>query len=639
MLACPALLFSQESLHHVKVKIKGGRFFITADTTVFVQNDSLIEIPVNLDYMVSRYPPVNESNTYSNIREKVAQNKVTSSLYQLTFVDPGSRHHRNGKKTASQNPYEKYRGKVIRDIRFTRLDPFGPSISDTAGQPYSWFGRLGNSIHINTRPYILRDYLLVNSGELLDPVVINDNEVLIRNLSFIDDTRIVVVPLNHSSDSVDLVFVTKDKFSFGFNPIIKSFNDYSIKVWNENLYGLGHRIEGEVSVLTTRSPVTRFERGRYTIQNLNGTFIRGDIGYEIIDEQNVYNISFIRGFLPPTIKTAMGMGYKRYVFTDYFLDKDSVVALQDVDLEIQNAFLGHAFELFPTTYPNLHDVYLTSSIGVRRKLYNKRPILYKETPGRYRNTTLFLGSLSLSQNNFYRSNYFYEFGRTEDIPYGFLLNMTLGYETGENYNRMYSGFTISASDYINKFGYLFGEVNVGGYYHNNDIQEGLIDFKVRYASRLFRIRHNNVRLFTDIWYTRGIDRLADEYLRFTNQSGIKGFESQLIQGQQRLSCHIEPVVFTPWVFLGFRFVFFGFASYGVIGDPVGSVLENKVYSGYGLGIRIRNDNLVFNTLELSVRVYPNSPMDQDNVIWSMSGIPTPTFSNFLPKPPVENAYR
>ncbi len=391
--------------------------------------------------------------------------------------------------------------------------------------------------------------------------------------------------------------------------------------------------------MTSRSPVTRFEQGRYTIQNLNGTFIRGDLGYEILDDKNVYSVSFSRGFLPPTIKTGMGMSYKRYVYSDYFINQDSVSGLQDIDLEIQNAYIGHSFELFPASHPSLHNVYLTPGIRVRRQLYNKRPAYLDANAGNYRNTTLYMGSLSLSQNNFYRSNYFYEFGRTEDIPYGFYINMTMGYERGEQYDRLYSGFSISASDYINKFGYLFGEVNIGGYYHDNDIEQGLIDCRLRYASRLFRIRHNNVRLFTDIWYTRGIDRQPYEHLRFTNVSGIKGFESQLIQGQQRLSFLFEPVVFTPWVFLGFRFVFFGFASFGVIGDPVGSVLENQVYSGYGLGIRIKNDNLVFNTLELSVRVYPNSPMDQDNVIWSMSGIPTPTFSNFLPQSPGINVYR
>jgi len=42
-----------------------------------------------------------------------------------------------------------------------------------------------------------------------------------------------------NADSVDLLFITKDKFAFGFNPIIKSANNFTIKIWNENLYGLG----------------------------------------------------------------------------------------------------------------------------------------------------------------------------------------------------------------------------------------------------------------------------------------------------------------------------------------------------------------------------------------------------------------
>ncbi|MCK4568973.1 MAG: hypothetical protein KAT76_01710 [Bacteroidales bacterium] len=639
LISCPTLLWGQNYGRIKNVKVKGGRFFISADTNYFVKNDSFILIPVNMDYMISRYPPINDADTYKNIRKKASSSKLMKSLYQMTFVDP-----KTGQATASKqlsnsaSPFDAYEGKIIRNIKFTTLEPFGPSLHDTSGVPYTWFGKFGNSVHIKTRSYILRSNLLISSGELIDPLVLADNEVLMRNLPYIDDTRIVIVPIENT-DSVDLLFITKDKFSFGINPIIKTASNISIKVWNENLYGLGHRVGGEVSIITNRSPVVHFDAGQYTIQNINGSFIRGDLGYVYIDDQHQYNISFSRGYLPPTINTGLGMSYKRYVFDDYFVDQDSIYIIQDVDLEFQSAYLGHAFNIYDNPDSKLHGIYLTPGFTIINKHYLKRPYVTTEYIGRYRNTIQFLGSISLSQNNFYESNYFFEFGRTENVPYGFILNLTAGLESGEHYNRLYSGFTFSASDYINKFGYLFGEIRIGGYYKDNNLEEGLLKISINHASRLFRFRHSHVRLFSSLWYTMGFDRLPGEFLRFDGDNGIHGFSSNLLIGQERLSFHIEPVVFTPWVFLGFRFVFFGYASFGMIGPGNKAIFDTYLYSGYGLGIRIRNDNLVLNTLELSIGIYPNSPSDQDNLIFNMGGIPTHKFDNFLPNPPGVQAFR
>ena len=639
LMICPTLLLSQENGETKRVKIKGGRFFISADTNYFVLDDSLITVPISLEYMISRYPPINEANAYKNIREKSSSSKILKSLYQLTFVDPGAGTISESKQPQqSASPYDAYEGKVIRDIKFMTLKPFGPSLNDTSGVPYTWIGKLGNSLHIETRSYILRSNLLISSGELVDPLVLADNELIIRNLPYIDDTRIVIVPIENS-DSVDLLFITKDKFSFGFNPIIKSANNFSIKVWNENLYGLGHRLAGEVSVITNRSPVARFDAGQYTIRNINGSFIRGELGYAFVDGQHQYNISFTRGYLPPTINTGLGMAYKRYIFDDYFLNQDSILKIQDVDLELQSAYLGHAFSIYKAPGSKLHGVYLTPGVSTIIKNFLKKPFVTEEYIGRYRNSILFLGSISLSQNNFYKSNYFFEFGRTEDVPFGFMLNLTGGLEVGEYYNRIYSGFSISASEYINRFGYLSGEIRIGGYYRENNLEEGLLKISINHASGLFRFRHSNVRLFTHIWYTRGFDRLPGEFLRFDGNNGINGFSSHLLTGQERLSFHVEPVVFTPWVFMGFRFVFFGYASFGMIGAQKEAIFDNYLYSAYGLGIRIKNDNLVFNTVEISIGIYPNAPSDQNNILFNMGGIPTPRFDNFLPKPPGMHAYR
>jgi hypothetical protein len=629
----------QPSEQLMKVRIAENHFFISADTSFFVASDTMIMIPGNLEYMISRYPPLNEAKTYRAIKRKVGSRKLLEPFYNLTFVDPGNDPgQKGGSVTESTDPFEMYKGMVIRDIRFVTLEPFGPSLRDTTGLPYSGIGKLGNAIHIKTRSYILRENLLISTGELLDPLTISDNELLIRSLSYIDDTRFVVVPVD-GADSVDVVVITKDKFSFGISPIIKSFDNVSIKLWNENLYGLGHHIEGEASFITSRTPVARFEHGNYTIPNINGSFISGNLGYDLIDGRHRYSIGFSRGYLPPAITTGLGMQYARYSWTEAMMQQDSVYLDSDFDMEIQHVFFGHTFALQKQEHSLLHNIYLTPGLSMLKRHYLERPETDEALIDNYRNFTLFLANLSISRNNFYNSNYFYEFGRTENVPYGFKLNMLGGLEIGEYYNRFYSGFNISASDYIRGVGYLYAEIGSGGYYHEGRIEEGLIGCRFDYASQLFRIRHNKVRLFSSVSYIRGINRSGTDYIRFEGNNGIRGFSSDVLRGNQRLSFHIEPVVFTPWVVMGFRFVFFAYAAMGMIGSEENYILDKQIYSGFGLGVRIKNDNLVFNALELSVSVFPRSPSDQQNIRFDASGIPTPGFSNFLPSPPGILPYR
>ncbi len=642
LLTFPALLTGQvvqpsDSL--MKVRVKGNRFFIASDTNFFVQNDTMLLVPGNLEYMVSRYPPLNDAGTYREIRQRMGKSRFLQPLYNLTFVDPGDGPEQGGEKLKeSTKPFKQYEGKVIRDIRFMTLEPFGPGIYDTAGQPYTTAGKVGNALHIKTRSYILRDNLLISEGELLDPLAISDNELLIRNLSYIDDTRFVVVP-DENSDSVDIVVITKDKFSVGINPIIKSYNNVTIKLWNENLYGLGHHIQGEASFIADRQPLARFEHGSYTIPNINGSFITGNIAYDLIDDTHKYSIGFTRGYLPPSINTGLGMQYARYSWEEESNGLDSVPGISDYEMEIQQLFLGHAFDLKDKENSLMHNIYITPGISILNRQYVSRPELIGDDTANHRNFTLFLGNLSLSRNNFYTSNYFYEFGRTENIPYGFMLNLLGGFEAGERYNRFYSGFYISASDYIPRAGYLYAGIGSGGYIRNGRIEEGLIECTVNYSSELFRIRHNKVRIFSYITYDRGINRAAEDYLRFDGNNGIKGFSSEAVTGNQRLSFQVEPVVFTPWVFLGFRFVFFAYAAIGVIGKEENYILDKQLYSGFGLGVRIKNDNLVFDALEISISFFPNSPADQKNFRFDAGGIPTPVFNNFLPGQPGTLPYR
>ncbi|MCD8540455.1 MAG: hypothetical protein LRY55_12330, partial [Leadbetterella sp.] len=49
-----------------------------------------------------------------------------------------------------------------------------------------------------------------------------------------------------------------------------------------------------------------------------------------------------------------------------------------------------------------------------------------------------------------------------------------------------------------------------------------------------------------------------------------------------------------------------YADLGLIADE-GRLWRSRVYSGFGLGIRLRNEHLTFNTIEFRLAYYPNVP--------------------------------
>ena len=90
-------------------------------------------------------------------------------------------------------------------------------------------------------------------------------------------------------------------------------------------------------------------------------------------------------------------------------------------------------------------------------------------------------------------------------------------------------------------------------------------------------------------------------------------------GDQKLSLSLETVQFSNFYIYGFRFVNFLFGDIGFVGPTNKSIFKNKLYSGIGIGVRIRNDNLVFKTFQLRLTYYPSITPGYEHLIFRMTG--------------------
>jgi hemolysin activation/secretion protein len=99
------------------------------------------------------------------------------------------------------------------------------------------------------------------------------------------------------------------------------------------------------------------------------------------------------------------------------------------------------------------------------------------------------------------------------------------------------------------------------------------------------------------------------------------------------------VLFSPINFYGFRFAFFGFVDLGILFGTNEFARNGEVLSSIGLGIRIRNDNLVFNTFQIRLGYFPNLPQYSRVNYFLVSGEQLLKPENFDPGPPIPLPYR
>ena len=156
-------------------------------------------------------------DTTSRIIDAVKDTKITKEILKSVTRKPEG--EENILNIRSEEAFMPFEGKIIRQILINHID-FERSITDSTTNIRSRLVRLGNKLHNTTKEWVIRDHVFFKEKKALNPYMLADNERYIRDLDFIVDARIIVVPLSSTADSVDVLVVTRDVFSIGgsFNP-------------------------------------------------------------------------------------------------------------------------------------------------------------------------------------------------------------------------------------------------------------------------------------------------------------------------------------------------------------------------------------------------------------------------------------
>src|SRR5690606_22497230 len=208
-----------------------------------------------------------------DIIEKVGENKTVKKLMGLITRDPRPERV----EIKSEKTFEKYQGKIIRKITVKQLG-FEQTVSDTSRVFKTFVARLANKIHLDTRASVVRNYMFVQEGDPLNPYRLADNERTLRNLDFILDAQIMIKPIPASSDSVDLLVITRDVFSLGGSISPRLPDQFRLGLKTINFAGLGQRIEYRQIYDRKRIPRLGYEFVT-EFSNVGGTFVDLLAGY------------------------------------------------------------------------------------------------------------------------------------------------------------------------------------------------------------------------------------------------------------------------------------------------------------------------------------------------------------------------
>jgi hypothetical protein len=89
---------------------------------------------------------------------------------------------------------------------------------------------------------------------------------------------------------------------------------------------------------------------------------------------------------------------------------------------------------------------------------------------------------------------------------------------------------------------------------------------------------------------------------------LKGFARTEPTGKGNLIINLETVTFTPWYFYGFKFAFFIYADLAFLSARSFITSRTELYSTVGLGCRLKNESLVFKTLNFRIGYFVRHPL-------------------------------
>lgn len=518
----------------------------------------------------------------------------------------------------SEAPFLPYEGKIIRHIVINHIG-FERTMYDSTRRFRNQITKIADALHYTTRESVIRDNLFIRENRPLNPYRVADNERYLRDLDFILDSKIIVHRIKGSPDSVDVEIVTRDVFSLGARVSAGGLTDYRVGLYDANLFGMGQRVQTDLGFESGRAPSVGFDIF-YRKSSLGGTLINASGGYTQLDnarslgEENeyAYFIRLERPLVSPYSRLAGGLEVSRNWSRNVFQAVDSI--FRKYRYNIQDVWAGYNFSI--GNLARNRDRHF-AAIRYYRQHYSQRPVQPGEALNPLYNDEKFvLGEMTFYNQNFYKTRYIYGFGRTEDVPYGKTVTFTTGWSKAMGQKRMYAGTSV-LKGFVNKNGSFSSiEAGIGTFFTRSRTSDTFYYIRGTHYSKLYEYKRVKLRHLVQGGYAQAHRVVARELLTLNDE--LTGFSPDSLYGTKRLYLRFESTLFTNLKFAGFRFAPFMSLENAFLKNYKSEKILGDFYWGTTGGIRIRNENLIFGTIELRAFYFPTAVDGVDHFSFKVS---------------------
>ena len=568
---------------------------------------------------------------YTKIKGFAYKRKLTKELYKMIFINPRPNRVNVMRTQNSEERFEQFRGKIIRDISIKVLPPYGSGIYDTTyhESDLGWLKDAANKTHLTTAESVLRKQLTIKPGIELRPFELVQNEILMRRLDYIDDATMMVSMNSIDTNQVDICIICKDELSWGGKVESDLLSSFELGVENKNFLRLGHVVSYEFDFDNDKDKQWG-NKLEYKVNSLWGTYINVTGFYQNDHREKKVLFKLERPFLTNQMKWAGGIEAGRVYYSQKVPDRDLSRLRTLFDYHFHDIWFGRSFHL-PIRYRYNQNMYVTSRYY--NTTFKNRPIVNDDLNHFYYDRSNYLSAFTYAKIKYYKANLIYDFGRTEDIPSGLYLNMTSGFEKSEYENFGYLGSELRYS-YFNEFieRYYEFRVEVGSYVGENGFERGLLKLAGNHISSLYSLGSLKYRYYSSVRYAKSFRSYPTDYL-YLEETDIKDFTSDTIKGDQKISISLSSTFFLPYIKKGFRSSVSVYLDAGMLSSEGNALLKSTAYCGMGLGLNLRNDNLIIKNLSLSFTFYPVVPTDSRSIKAAMSSSRRGRFYDYRAKRP------
>ncbi|TLM93140.1 BamA/TamA family outer membrane protein [Hymenobacter jeollabukensis] len=530
-------------------------------------------------------------------KRKTILGKAASAIFNFT-----ERREEQGGLDATllDRQYDRHNYKVVRRVDVKTLDAFGFNINDSTRVPRNILEKGGNALHIKTARRKIRKLLLFRPGQELKPQSLAETERLLRQTNFILDARVVVNEKTSTKDSVDIKVITKDVFSISAGLQIRDVGAGLLTLRDKNFLARGHDFRNRLDYGLSNPQGWQYE-GSYTVPLRN--YLGVQARYRNQWQYEEAGASLYRGFVSVNTRYAYALNVTRFNqgIQRTFPEDGTIPEFDPMGYTVADAWVGRAFQprSYDLGYENPARV-IVATRAIRTDYYRRPDPTFQSS-----NTALF--SLGYSVRRYYKDRYLFGFGRTEDVPTGSLLTFTSGYDVNPTGGRSYFAGRVALAGFNPLHGYLYVNGEYGRFYRYGRWQEGAFSSEILAFTRLYHTGNWQWRHFFWNRSIIGIGRQrSDLALSIAGDRGLRGMSDDgILRGTSRFVLNYEANVFTPVSFLGFRVAGIAWADAAWLstnGSP--SPFQGKPYTGFGLGVRLRNEYLAVNTIQLLFGFYP-----------------------------------